>query len=101
MRISFERSGGFAGMKVRGDWDSALLPAEEERQICRLIDEARFFELPEKIENPTQGADRFCYRLSIELEDQTHTVEVGEGAIPENLQPLIQRLTQLLRATRR
>jgi hypothetical protein len=64
------------------------------------VDAARFFDLPAVIASPTPGADRFQYKITVEAEGRRHTVEVGEAAVPGNLQPLIQRLITLARSAR-
>lgn len=94
MRVRFERSGGFAGITMRSDFDSAGLPAEQVAELTRLVSEARFFELPAVIASAKSGADLFQYSISVEDGAQTHQVEFVQGAAPEHLRPLVQWLTQ-------
>lgn len=97
MIIQFERTGGFAGLTQQTTIDSETLAPQEKQSLHSLVEAASFFELPGKISAPSQAADRFAYRLMIEAEGKSHTVEVSEAAVPEQLQPLIQHLTRLTR----
>jgi hypothetical protein len=93
MRIVFERTGGFAGLKLKASFDDATLPPGQARRLRRLLDESRFFELPLRIESPTRRPDRFQYRLTVEKENCVHTVQAGEDAVPATMRPLLEWLT--------
>ena len=93
MRISFERSGGFAGISMTTSVDTATLRATEANQLRRLVEAADFFDLPPKITSPTPQYDSFEYNLTVEANGKQHTVMVSESAVPENLKPLIAWLT--------
>lgn len=97
MIIRMERSGGFAGMTLRAEIDSEQLDEHESQALYELVNSADFFKLPGRIEVPNVGADRFVYVLSVEHSGRSHTVEVNEGGVPEQLQPLINRVTLLAR----
>ena len=93
MRIHFERSGGFAGLRLQHELDTASLPPAEADEVARMVDSARFFELPQAIRATQPGADRFLYKLSVDSGTQKHSVEVDDAATPENLRPLLKWLT--------
>lgn len=92
MRISFERTGGFAGISRKKTVDTASIPANEADQLPSLVEAADFFNLPEKITASTTQPDRFQYKLTIEDEKREHTVTVSETALPGTLRPLIEWL---------
>jgi hypothetical protein len=96
MRINFERSGGFAGMRVTATIDTDSLPADEAAELLQLVESAGFFDLPTTIPS-TVGADQFTYQLTVQSESRQHRVEVREGGVPPSLRPLLQRLTSLAR----
>ncbi len=100
MRIRFERTGGFAGMRLTATIDTEALPLERADELRRLVDAASFFDLPTTIRSSAPGADQFQYQLTIEVEGRRHTVEVSEAAAPEALQPLLRQLTILARSLR-
>ncbi len=97
MRIQFERTGGFAGMRMATTIDMESLSAGEARELREMVDAAHFFDLPAVIKSPTPGADQFHYKLTVEVEERRHTVETSDAAAPETLQPLFLRLTRLAR----
>ncbi len=89
MQIQFERSGGFAGLRLTHSVSSEALPTEEEKKLKDLVEGARFFELPAAMRATEPGADRFQYKISVETEQGKHTVQVDEAAVPAQLQPLL------------
>ncbi len=97
MRIEFERSGGFAGMRLSGRVDTSELTAEQARSLAEAVDAARFWDLPGEIPGDRRGADRFQYVVTVEAADRRHTVRVDESAMPEALEALVKDVTQLLR----
>ncbi|MGH7548131.1 MAG: protealysin inhibitor emfourin [Gemmatimonadales bacterium] len=100
MNISFERSGGVAGMRVTAAINSDTLPDAEASELKQLVDRAGFFDLPAS-SGPSGGADQFVYRVTIETEGRRHTVETTDAAAPPALQPLLAWLHQAARRSRR
>jgi hypothetical protein len=93
MRITFERSGGFAGMLFRTSIDTVSLSKEEADKLQKMVAEAGFFDLPGELSSPSPGADQFQYKVSIEEGDRRHTVETSDQAAPDSLRPLLRELT--------
>jgi hypothetical protein len=87
--MTFERTGGFAGMTMTKVIDTATLPAEKANQLRRLVDAADFFHLPATLTAKTSQPDRFQYHLTIQQNNQLHTVVMSEQAVPSTLKPLI------------
>ncbi len=100
MRIDYERTGGFAGMRLAARIDTATLPADQAKALHDSIEAAHFFDLPAKIPAAPQVADQFQYHVAIEDQGKRHTVDVGEASASPALQELLQQLTQLARAAR-
>jgi hypothetical protein len=67
-------------------------PAEDARTLARLIADARFFDQPEQFP-PSGTADGFGYTITVEMNGQRHTVNVDEGKVPAELQPLVEWLS--------
>jgi hypothetical protein len=99
MKIQFERTGGFAGLRLGCEVDITTLPTHEAQAIQDEVESANFFELPAHLPSRS-GADRFTYRIEVESAGKKHTVEFGEEAMPEILRPLVQRLNILARSAR-
>jgi len=100
VRISFERTGGFAGIRVTTAVNTADLPPDEARTLHQLVADADFFHLPAKITSPTPQPDRFQYKLEVQENGRQHTVTVSEEAMPAALQPLVQWLLNAARRER-
>lgn len=100
MRISFESSGGFAGIRITTAVNTADLPSDEARTLHQLVADADFFHLPAKITSPVPQPDRFQYQLTVQENGWQHTVTVSEEAMPAALQPLVQWLLNAARRER-
>lgn len=96
MRVSFERTGGFAGIPMTTTVDAATLPPAEASQLRTLVEAANFFALPPQLPSAAQP-DRFQYQITVEEGDRQHTVTFGEAAMPGTLRPLVERLMEQTR----
>ena len=94
MRVVFERSGGFLGTKLRTSLDVDDLPTEDASHLRNLLEQSRFFELPPELASPGTQPDRFTYRLTVESDRGSRTVEAAESAVPAEMRPLLEWLTR-------
>lgn len=104
MKIYFERSGGFVGRNVSTVVDTNQIPPEQALSLLTKVDDASFFDLPEMPSAALegyQGADQMCYKVTVEVAGVQHTVETSDTNAPEELQPLLQELSQLARGSAR
>jgi hypothetical protein len=97
MRISIERSGGFAGITMKTAVDEKDLAPEEAQKLHELVEETDFFNLPRKIISRSPQPDRFQYELGLEKSGQKHKVTVSEEAMPEKLNLLVNWLMEKAR----
>ncbi|MBL1174133.1 protealysin inhibitor emfourin [Pantanalinema sp. GBBB05] len=95
MQISFERSGGFAGMVMATDVDTANLPSEDAKHLRTLVEAADFFRLPTTI--AAAQPDRFQYQITVTDAGKVHSVSVDESVMPGTLRPLVDWLIQATR----
>jgi hypothetical protein len=95
MKIKFERSGGITGMTSNFSADTNLLSPSEANQIQQLINDSRFFDLPEQSAPPPKGAaDYFEYVITVEKEGgQVHTIKTTDITMPPTLKHVINFLT--------
>ena len=99
MRILFERSGGFIGLKTGLTVDLEEIPADKASTLRDLVEGSNFFSLAAKPE--TQPVpDGFRYKISVETELVQHTVSFTDVTAPDELRPLIQELTLMARSQR-
>jgi hypothetical protein len=90
--IKFERNGGLLGRKVSLDLDLEQLPPEQVEALLKLVVEADFFNLPGDLTfNP--NPDGYLYHITIEMEEQQHSVRFSETTSPAPLQPLLEELS--------
>ena len=98
MRIYFERTGGFAGMRVTATVETDSLPPDDARELGDMVDESGFFNLPAAFTSLPGEPDRFQYKLTIENEGRRHTVDMAESNAPDSIRPLLRRLMTLARS---
>ena len=99
-RIKFERTGGFAGMRIATNLKLDELPEEQANTILELLDDMDFGELPDEILDQS-GPDQFTYTITVETSKWEHTVVTGDASAPEKMQELLQLLNRLARTQKR
>ena len=108
MQIHFERSGGFANIRLTAEADTDArelifgaarvkrsLSPDEARNLEEMVKAADVFNLPAATARSTQGADRFQYVVMVEAGGKRHTVQISEAVAPAALRPLLDFLTKL------
>jgi len=96
-RITFERTGGFAGMHNVVNINPDDLPEEQAQALLKLLDELDFDKLPEQAMNNPSLPDQFTYRITVETKDGEHSIVTGDASAPEEMQELIQMLNRIAR----
>jgi len=92
--ITFKRSGGFVGTGMRFQLDLSQLPGDHVQVLIRLIEQARFFNLPENLIvkfNP----DEYQYTITVDAGVIYHTVRTNDTTMPVSLRPLVDELSSL------
>jgi len=84
-------------MRLSYSASSDSLSARDQKQLAELVEGSRFFDLPEVIGSQSPGVDRFQYTISVENDEGTHIVQVGEDSVPVELRPLVNWLTNASR----
>lgn len=96
-RITFERTGGFAGTHIRASFKPEDLPKEQVEALEELLDELDFDELSQQAMNNPSLPDQFTYRITVETKDGEHRIVTGDRSAPEKLQELLQMLNRIAR----
>lgn len=93
MRIEFKMEGGFAhfpGLSKPVVIDTDQLSQEESAMLEQLVQKARFFDLPGKVNVPRKGAaDYYQYTIAIQRGEQHHTIKLVDPIEDTNLNELI------------
>jgi hypothetical protein len=90
--IHFERTGGFAGIRLAAELEIDELPDDEKKEILNLLDELDFEDLPEKLDSTTIMPDGFTYNITIRAREKEYSVQTSETSMPKDLQTLIEIL---------
>ena len=98
MEVSYERTGGFAGMRMAASFNLDELPEQDAQSIRDCLHQAHFHTLPERLTGPSQMPDQFSYTITVTSGASKHTVTTGDGSAPPELRQLIDLLNQLARA---
>lgn len=97
MRISVTRSGGFTGIPIQFSFDEQDLDPQELQELLTAIQTTRFFTLPTHLSAVSGSADTFTYSITIETNDQHHTLFSPESALPEPLGAVLHKLVRKAR----
>jgi hypothetical protein len=104
MRIQFITEGGiahFPGLSKPVIVDSDQLPAGEAAELTRLVEAARFFDLPAVVGKPPRGAaDYYQYSITIEHAGRRHTVQLTDFVEDTYLRQLLDFLRAKAKAAR-
>ncbi len=95
-RIKYERTGGFAGMRIATDFKPKDLPDDQVRLLLDLLDDMDFTELPENLIDDDKP-DQFTYKITVETKKREHTVITGDASAPEKMQELFKMLDRIAR----
>ena len=99
-QIKYERTGGFAGIRLSADFDPNDLPDEQIRPLLDLLDDMDFRELPAQITGESSMPDQFTYEITVKTNQWEHTVITGDASAPEQLQELARLLDRIAKTRR-
>jgi hypothetical protein len=97
MRVTVERSGGFAGVPVTRTVEEAGLSPDQVRTMAELVQAVDLSGHAGGAHEDRQR-DRFQYTVTIERGDGSHTLTAGEAEAPAPLRRLIEWVTSTAKA---
>ena len=100
-QINFERTGGFAGIRLAADIELNDLPEDQKHEILELLDDIDFDELSEKTSGTTPIPDGFVYSVSVISKEHEYQVTVGESAVSIEMLKLIEILEGIAKSKSR
>ncbi|MDX1377737.1 MAG: protealysin inhibitor emfourin [Anaerolineales bacterium] len=97
-KIKFERTGGFAGIRLAAEIEMDDISDELKHEIIEMLDEADFEELADKsAENMHMSMpDGFVYDIMIiSSEEEEYRLLTGESSLSDDLLPLVESLERI------
>ncbi len=97
MRIDYQCSGGFGGLRLAYKGETDALPDDEAKMLLDLIETANVFELdPNQVSQKTRNIpDDFTCRLTLSMAGRKKTLSFNELGAPETLRRLSAHLRKL------
>jgi hypothetical protein len=98
MRISFKTEGGLVHVPALSDpepFDTDEMPAKEANELERLIEAARFFELPTTSAPPREAADYQKHTITVTTPKRSHTVQLTDPIEDLHVRELANYLSHL------
>jgi hypothetical protein len=98
MLVRFRTTGGiaaFPGLGAPRTIDVDALGPKVRTSLERILEQARFFELPARLPTTRGSADYQSYEITVEDAGRTHTVVASDPVADPALQALIARLREL------
>jgi hypothetical protein len=86
MIVRHERSGGFAGLTVTAEVDSADLPTKQARELKELVEQA--FPLDQSVKKKATMPDQFNYEFVFEESGKTKTFHVNDETLTDEMRAL-------------
>jgi hypothetical protein len=108
LRITYRRSGGFAGVALEAQCRGADLPEDQAQLAADLLAAPEEAGMPSadaegavaSSTGPGPGADQFTHRLEVVQGARRRTVSWSDTTIPDAARPLLATLAGLARPTR-
>lgn len=100
-RIQFERTGGFAGIRLATEFDLDELPNEQAHRIRELLDDLDIDEYRTQHAHEPRIPDGFSYSITVHTEKRQYIIETGDNTSSEKMNDLLALLTQVMRARAR
>ncbi len=99
MKISIQRSGGFAGINRSYIVDTDTLTPDVTRKIKKMVQDGRLFELRSPPPTITKGsADYYSYSVTLDDNGKEHTVNCNQFNVRKELKLLIDYLENIVKS---
>jgi hypothetical protein len=95
MKVRFHSSGGIAGISRSATLDTDSLSPKDARQLSELVNKSEFFKKSSRGKKPRKGAaDYMQYKITVESDKRSHTVESTDEDLSAELSDLIDFIQQ-------
>jgi hypothetical protein len=92
MKIRYRQTGGFAGLSLGSDLDTANLPPSEAEELKRLVKQAALDKVG--VKKSPRGRDLTNYEIIVDDKGRTTKAAFDDMTIPANVQPLLDFLNR-------
>jgi hypothetical protein len=92
MNVRFRQTGGFGGLVLGCDLDTAVMPRDEANQLLRLVRQANIQEAGER--SHPRGRDLHVYEIVLEDKGKRITASFDSMSTPPQVESLVQFLAQ-------
>ncbi|HEY9662671.1 MAG TPA: protealysin inhibitor emfourin [Allocoleopsis sp.] len=92
MKIQFSQSGGYAGLRMGCEIDTASLPPPEAERLTALVENSGILQATSQ--RTPHAADLFTYEFAIEARQGNHQVSFDDMSLPERVRPLLEYLQE-------
>jgi hypothetical protein len=100
-RIKFERTGGFAGIRLAAEFELDDLPEEQAHRLRELLDDLDIDEYNKKHAHEPRLLDGFSYTIQVQTKKHEYIIETGDNTTSEKMNDLLALLTQVIRSRAR
>lgn len=109
--VEYQRTGGIAGFDdqliIRTSGETTLKQKGEQREtftlnertvskLRQMLNKAEFFKLNSQYRPARIVPDALMYHITCQSDGRRHTLETTDGAIPEQLAPVLDELNQII-----
>jgi hypothetical protein len=98
MRISFNREGGYASLRLKYQVNTDELPKDAAEKLLNLVKSSGVLELKQSDLAPDTGVatDVFSYKLTISEGGKSKSLSFNDITVPASLRPLLVFLQEFL-----
>lgn len=92
MKVRFRQTGGFGGLVLGCDFDTATMAQDEANELLRLVRQANIQEAGER--RHPRGRDLLVYEITLEESGKQTKISFDSMTTPPQVEPLLQFLAQ-------
>lgn len=89
MKVSFKRTGGFAGLSLKSEIDCALLPPAKCKELEQLVGLLRAAGQPSGGKASFTIPDAFQYEVTVDDDLGSHKFRAGDTEMSEEMQKVV------------
>ena len=96
MKVRFRQTGGFGGLVLGCDLNTADLSSPDREALFKLVKQAKLASV--KAKKNEQGRDLTNYEIAIQSRGRTTTASFDDMSTPSQVEPLLEFLRDRMRA---